>query len=170
MASAELMEIGEVVKPQGLRGRMKARSYIVSGGVLQQLDRVFIRCSEDDSPVLFKLRYIQLKKDVIFLEVDGIEDWNGAVKLVGSQILIPSEQLEALPAGEYYWHDLIGLNVLSEEGCFLGRIETIFPTGSNDVYVCSGGEREILLPAIEEVIRKIDTDQGVMIVRLLEGL
>jgi 16S rRNA processing protein RimM len=65
---------------------------------------------------------------------------------------------------------MIGLKVVTEEGRFLGVIETIFPTGSNDVYVCSGGEREVLLPGIADVIRKIDIDRRMMVVRLLEGL
>jgi 16S rRNA processing protein RimM len=79
-------------------------------------------------------------------------------------------RLRNLPEGEYYWRDIEGLKVITEEGKVLGTIESIFPTGGNDVYVVSGGEREILLPGIAEVIRKIDIDQGVMIVRLLEGL
>jgi 16S rRNA processing protein RimM len=75
-----------------------------------------------------------------------------------------------LPEGEYYWSEIIGLQVLTEEDEILGRIEAVFPTGGNDVYVCRGGGREILLPAIGDVVRKIDTDRGVMVVRLLEGL
>lgn len=66
--------------------------------------------------------------------------------------------------------DLMGLHVVTEEGRFLGRIESIFPTGSNDVYVCAGGEREILLPAISDVILKIDLEKKEMVVRLLPGL
>jgi 16S rRNA processing protein RimM len=60
--------------------------------------------------------------------------------------------------------------VVTEAGEALGRVESIFPTGSNDVYVCRGGDREILLPAIGEVILGIDLEKGVMWVRLLEGL
>jgi 16S rRNA processing protein RimM len=64
----------------------------------------------------------------------------------------------------------MGLQVRTEEGRLLGVIEEILPTGSNDVYVCRGGEREILLPAIADVIREIDTKKGFVTVRLLEGL
>ena len=66
--------------------------------------------------------------------------------------------------------DLIGLRVVTDAGEALGTVESIFPTGSNDVYVCRGGSREILLPAIGDVIREIDLEKGVMVVRLLEGL
>jgi 16S rRNA processing protein RimM len=77
---------------------------------------------------------------------------------------------EKLPEGEYYWRDIIGLDVYDEDDKYIGKIESVFPTGSNDVYVCKGEEREILLPAIADVIRKIDVNHRVMIVRLLEGL
>jgi len=83
--------------------------------------------------------------------------------------LIPGDMLEDLPEGEYFWRDIIGLDVYDEEGKHLGVIESIFPTGSNDVYVCKG-EREILLPAIAEVICHVDIDKRIMTVRLLEGL
>ena len=85
-------------------------------------------------------------------------------------MLIPADKLGDLPEGEYYWRDMIGLKVVTEEGRILGVIEAIFPTGSNDVYVCSGGEREVLLPGIADVIRKIDINRGMMVVRLLQGL
>jgi 16S rRNA processing protein RimM len=65
---------------------------------------------------------------------------------------------------------MIGLKVVTEDGRILGVIDAIFPTGSNDVYVCSGGDREILLPGTADVIRKIDIGRGMMVVRLLEGL
>ena len=66
-----------------------------------------------------------------------------AQTLVGYKVLIPGDMLQELPPGEYYWRDIIGLDVYEEKGKYLGRIESIFPTGSNDVYVCKG-EREIL--------------------------
>ena len=72
--------------------------------------------------------------------------------------------------GEYYWHDIIGLAVITEEGEELGYITSILPTGSNDVYICEGTKGEILLPAIEEVIKSIDIGRGVIIVEMLEGL
>jgi 16S rRNA processing protein RimM len=76
-----------------------------------------------------------------------------------------------LSDGEYYWNEVIGLQVVTEDDRVLGRIETVFPTGSNDVYVCRSPEgREILLPAIVDVVRAIDRERGVMVVRLLKGL
>lgn len=165
----ELLEIGEVVKPQGLRGRMKALSYLDSEDILQGLDEVLIQKAGQPA-ASFKLKNIQRKKNYLLFELDGIHDVDAVLNLVGSRILVPEGRLKKLPEGEYYWRELIGLRVITETGDILGRIESIFPTGSNDVYVCKSDHREILLPAIGEVIREVDIKKGMMVVRLLEGL
>jgi len=84
--------------------------------------------------------------------------------------LLPRNCLQELEEDEYYWHDIIGLNVFSEDGRYLGTIRSIFPTGSNDVYVCQNDDEEILIPAIADVIARIDLAERRMIIRLLKGL
>jgi len=113
---------------------------------------------------------VQPGRGFFILKLGGIEDRDAAAKLVRSSVWMPSEKMKKLPEGEYYWRDIIGLRVVTEEGQSLGRVESVFPTGSNDVYVCRAAEQEILLPATGEVVRKIDTDHGIMVVRLLKGL
>ena len=71
--------------------------------------------------------------------------------LVGCRVFVPVDKLAPLPEGEYYWHELIGMEARTEEGTLLGRIAEIFPTGGHDVYVCRTGSEERLLPAIEPV-------------------
>lgn len=165
----DFIEIGEIVKPQGVRGRMKALSYLESEDVLEGLDALLVR-KAGRAAASYRPRKIEARKNFLFLELEGIDEMDAARKLVGGRILVPSNRLKKLPEGEYYWRDLIGLKVVTDAGEALGTVESIFPTGSNDVYVCRGGSREILLPAIGDVIREIDLEKGVMVVRLLEGL
>jgi 16S rRNA processing protein RimM len=164
----DFLEAGRIVKPCGLKGRIKALSYLESNDILQDLDEVSIkRGMQVDT---FRLKGIRTSGTCFFLDIDGIEDLESATALVGCEVMIPADKLKKLPEDEYYWRDIIGMEVITEEGHFMGRIETILPTGSNDVYVCTGGERELLLPAIAEVVRHIDLEQRRMVVRLLEGL
>jgi 16S rRNA processing protein RimM len=165
----EFFEIGKIVKFCGLTCRLKLRSYLESNDTLQSLNEVYVRQGKDETGP-FKLQGIQIRGKSVFLKMEGVGDIESAETLIGCQVLIPVDKLKKLPEDEYYWRDIIGLRVVTEEGHVLGVIEAILPTGGNDVYVCSGGEREILLPGIAEVIRKIDIDQGIMVVRLLEGL
>jgi 16S rRNA processing protein RimM len=165
----ELIEIGRIVRSHGLEGRLKVLSYLESPEVLHGFSGLFVGRSVPDA-VLFPLVAVQTGKDSFILQLGGIDDRDAAERLRGCFVWMPTDKMQKLPEGEYYWREIIGLQVLTEEDEILGRIEAVFPTGGNDVYVCRGGEREILLPAIGDVIRKIDTDRGVMVVRLLKGL
>jgi 16S rRNA processing protein RimM len=167
--SMDLLEIGKIVKPVGFKGRMKVASYIESPHVLESLQGVFVQRG-DRSPNFYQIKDITVAKKSFSLQLDGIENSDMVEPFVGCHVLISSDKLDPLPEGEYYWRDIIGLEVLTEDGEMLGKIASIIPTGSNDVYVCTGGEREILIPAIEDVIKEIDLSKGIIIVELLEGL
>jgi 16S rRNA processing protein RimM len=165
----ELLEIGRIIRCHGLAGRVKVLSYLESQDILDNLPEVFVGRRVLET-VLFSVDAVQPGREFFILKLSGIDDRDAAAKLVRSSVWMPAEKMNKLSEGEYYWHEIIGLQVVTEEGQALGRIESVFPTGSNDVYICRGGEKEILLPAIGEVVRKIDTDRGIMVVRLLRGL
>lgn len=164
-----LVEIGKVVKSSGLKGRIKVASFCESSELVESLEEVLLG-RKSDNTTLFSVKNIVIKRNFILLDLHGVTTRDISDALIGCYIFVPSDRLKDLPEGEYYWHDIVGLEVITEEGRNLGRIESIVPTGSNDVYVCTGGEREILLPAIADVIKKIDVEKGTMVVRLLEGL
>ena len=165
----DFITIGEIVKTRGLRGCMKVLSFVDTQDVSDELEFVYIQ-DNSGQKILYNLRKIDVSGKFLFIELDAIGDVDLAKTFVGCKIVIPGNMFKELPEGEYYWRDIIGLDVYSEEGKLLGQIESVFPTGSNDVYVCKGGEREILLPAIADVIKSIDIDRRVMNVKLMEGL
>lgn len=169
MEKDDLLEIGEIVRPHGVKGRIKAKSYLVSKDVIDQLDEVFIRRSEEQA-VRFRIKTLQAVRKTLLLEMEGVEDADAAARLVGCQILVSPDKLAKLPDDEYYWHELVGLQVITETAQNLGTIASIIPGENHDVYICAGHEREIMLPAVGEVIRKVDVAAGVMVVRLLKGL
>ena len=168
-SKTDFITIGEVVKTRGLRGCMKVLSFVDTADISAELEFVYVQDNSEQRE-LFSLSKIDISGKFLFIELATIDNVDLAKTFVGSNIVIPRSMLKELPEGEYYWRDIIGLNVYNEEGKLLGRIESVFPTGSNDVYVCKGEEREILLPAIAEVIQFIDIDKKVMKVKLMEGL
>ncbi len=166
----DFLEIGKIVKAHGLKGRVKVLSYLDSGGaMLQSLDEVFISHGKDKG-VSFALKYFQVKGKCFYLDMEGIENIDQAEALLGCSVLVPAAKMGALSEGEYYWQQLIGLEVMTEAGTLIGTLAEIFPTGSNDVFVCRGGAREILLPAIADVVLTVDLEKKIMVVRLPEGL
>jgi len=165
----DLITIGEIVKTRGLRGCMKVVSFVDTQDISAELKFVYIQDNSEQKK-LYNLRKIDISGKFLFIELDSIDDVELAKTFVGCKVVIPGDMFKELPEGEYYWRDIIGLNVYTEEGKLLGQIESVFPTGSNDVYVCKGGDREILLPAIADVIKLIDVDRKIMNVKLIEGL
>ena len=168
-SSERLIEIGRIVRSHGLDGCLKVRSYLETPEVLYDLSELLVGCNVSEAH-RYPLETVGIGKVFFILKLGGIDDRDAADGLRGAPVWMPAEKMGKLPEGEYYWREIIGLQVVTEEGRKLGRIEAVFPTGSNDVYVCREGEREILLPAVDEVVRRIDTGSGVMVVRLLKGL
>ena len=165
----DLFAIGEIVKTRGLRGCLKVLCYVETKNISSDLKFVYIEQTSGQNN-RFEIKKIDISGNVVFIELEGIPDVESAKSFVGRKVFLPENMQEKLPEGEYYWRDIIGLDVYSEDDKYIGKIESVFPTGSNDVYVCKHADREILLPAIADVIRKIDINNRVMIVRLLEGL
>lgn len=167
----KFLEIGKIVKTQGLKGRVKVLSYLqpAEEGQPRSLREVYVS-QGDSGQTRFTVRYFQVKGKCFFLEVEGIDSIEQADPLLGYKVFVPADHLGSLPEDEYYWQQLLGLAVFTEEGEPLGKIERIFPTGSNDVFVCGQGAKEIFLPAIADVVRHVDLAKGIMTVRLLEGL
>jgi 16S rRNA processing protein RimM len=112
----------------------------------------------------------RLSGDRVYLRLEGIADRTAAEALRGAILEVPLSEAVALPPNTFFWHQLIGLEVQTEAGARLGTLVEVLPTGGNDVYVVRDASREILLPAIREVVREVDLERGVMVVSLLPGL
>jgi len=100
----------------------------------------------------------------------GINDPETALKYRGSILGTNKSLLPVLREEEYFYDQLIGLTVCTTEGNVIGKVSEIFETGSNDVYVVNGPDREYLIPAIHDVIKEINLEEGRIIIQLIEGL
>jgi len=102
---------------------------------------------------------------------ERIENVQDAEALVGLEVGVPEDELASLEEGEYYYHQLVGLQVVDERGTFLGRVVGVMETKGHDLYaVDTGTGREFFLPAVDEIIRTIDVSRGIMVVDPPEGL
>lgn len=165
----DLFVFGEIVKTRGLHGCVKVLSFLENQDILDGLDFVHLE-SKSGKQSRHEIKKIDPVGKSIFFELKDISDIDAAGALVGSKLLLPRDLLGVLSEDEYYWSDIIGLEAYTEEGRHLGRIESIFPTGSNDVYVCRGENGELLIPAIADAIVRIDLASRKITVKLLEGL
>ncbi|MCH7745746.1 MAG: 16S rRNA processing protein RimM [Chloroflexi bacterium] len=107
----------------------------------------------------------------ILVKIDTVNDRTKAASLHGKIFSIPQQDIEPLPEGTYYHFQILDIAVWTEEGEYLGELKEILSTGSNDVYVVKDSDKkELLIPALEEVILDVSLADGKMTVRLLEGL
>ena len=97
----------------------------------------------------------------IIAKLAGIDDRDVAATLINIDIAIPRDQLPELGENEFYWTDLEGIMVITIEGVELGKLDYLFETGANDVMVVKG-ERQRLLPYIDQVVKRVDLDAGIM--------
>ena len=110
------------------------------------------------------------RSDNLILKLQGIDTPVAARALAGQELSCKADSAPDLPENEYFHYQLMGLQVITEEGERLGQVAEIIVTGSNDVYVVSGAEGEILLPALSQVVRQVNLESGTMVVRLMDGL
>ncbi len=164
-----LYPIGRVVKPHGVRGKIKVNYFGEDLDGFPSCQKIFI---EDNlgRPEPYEVLEVTPQPPRLILRLKGIERIEETERLIGKEILIRREDLPEPKEGEYYWFEILGMAVETEQGRRIGTVKEIIPTGANDVYVVEGKRGEIFLPATEEVIRNIDRQRRVMRVVRMEGL
>lgn len=162
-------EIGQIVTTNGIKGFVKVNPFTDNIKRYDDLKSIYI---EYKSELLeFKIEEVRYYKNQVILKLEGIDSIEEANKYRNCYLKIKREDAVKLPENTYFIADLIGIQVLDESNNFLGNIVDIFSTGSNDVYVVKNEiGKEILLPAISEVIKQIDIKNSKMVVNLIEGL
>jgi 16S rRNA processing protein RimM len=104
------------------------------------------------------------------MKLEGLNTLEEAEEYREASILIKRDSLSREGDGEYFWHELIGLEVYLSGGEYVGTIRHILPTGSNDIYVVQEGKKEVLIPAVHDVVKEVDLINNRMIISEVEGL
>ena len=166
MPDNDLITIGKIVAPHGVRGDVRILPLTDFPDRFDDLKAAYV----DDVGQL-KLESARQHKKMILLKFSGFNTMNDAERLRGKLIKIGRQDLVKLPAGQYYIFDIIGLAVVTEDGEHLGCITDVLQPGSNDVYVVEQqGKQDLLIPAIKEVVKKIDIAGKQIIVKLQEEM
>lgn len=169
MESNSLILIGRVAATHGIRGQLRITTYSGHFDSLLSTDSVILKePSGKVSSYAVSGAVVHGKK--LLLALAGLSDINTVLHLVGSEIYLRLDQLPETEDGEYYWHDLIGLKVVTAGGETLGVLQSIIETGSNDVYVVKAADRELLIPALDDIVTAIDLSAGIMTVTPVAGL
>jgi 16S rRNA processing protein RimM len=167
------LAIGRINGAHGIRGELKVKVLTADAHRFDGLNRVYLGRDEDNEPVPRSLLGYRVHKGRALLRLEGIEDRSVAEALKGYLVQIPFEEVPPLEEDEYFEHQILGLEVWTTSGEFLGCVSEILYTGANEVYVVNDptqDRRDTLIPAIAEVVQQVDLAAGRLVVQLLEGL
>jgi 16S rRNA processing protein RimM len=164
-----VVRIGEIVSTHGIHGKLRVRYHNEDKKGFLSYKSLLVR-----NPLgrlePFEVTEARIHRKLIIVQLRGLDSIDQAERLVGGSVFVERTSLPELEEDEYYWADLIGLEVTTTEGKSVGEVVRIIPTGANDVLVITAGVEELLVPATEEVIKEVDLVSRRMVISLQEGL
>ena len=165
----QYLEIGQIVNTFGIKGQVKVVPFTNDINRFDELKKIYIVNKSSRKEV--EIEDVKYHKNIVLLKFKGFNKIEDVENFRNAYLEIDREDGKKLEEGEYYIVDLIGLDVISDEGKNLGKLDDIFNTGSNDIYVVKDElGKQLLLPAIKEVIKEVDLENKKITVHLLEGL
>ncbi len=169
MEKSELLVIGKITGAHGIRGAVKIHPFAETEAFFANGRELLVRRPRTGVKA-YRICRVRPHKRLLLTDLEGVCDCTAAEALAGAEIVVRRGELPGLEEGTYYWHDLYGLSVYTPQNHFLGTIEEIIATGSNDVYVVRNAGHEVLVPALATVVLDVDVAAGTMCVDLPEGL
>lgn len=167
--SDDLLLVGAIVAPFGVRGQVKMRSYTDRVDHLRRSIRTVLLGPEHKE---YPLRAVlEHKPGLLVLTLGGVATRDDAEALRGQEVAIRERDAAPLEEGEYFIHQLYGLAVVDEAGAEIGRVRDVLETGANEVLIVARpGQADALIPMIHAVVQDLDIAGGRIVVRLIEGL
>lgn len=166
MTELRRIAIAEVTAPQGIRGEVRAIPLTDFPERFLDLKQVLV----DGIPTA--VESARFHKQFVLIKLAGCNSMSDAEKYRGKLLEVTEDELVPLPEGKYYFFQIIGLKVFTEEGEPIGEVTDVERIGGQDLYVVRpiAGKGQYLIPAAKEVVRQIDLDSGKMVIRPIPGL
>lgn len=163
------LEIGQIINTFGIKGEVKVFPLTDDIKRFDDLETVYVKTKKESQ--LYNIESIKYHKNFVLIKFKEINTVEQAETLRNSYLEVDRAQAIPLNEGEYFIADLIGLEVYSDEGKLIGKVDDIYNTGANDIYVVKDDlGKQTLLPGIKDVIKNVDLEKGQIIVHLIPGL
>ncbi|MCI5969555.1 MAG: ribosome maturation factor RimM [Clostridia bacterium] len=160
------LEIGKIVNTRGLKGEVKVVPWADYPEIFEEINFVY-----DKSENRYLIENVKYQKENVILKLEGIDSVECAQKLKNSILYVRKDTLPDLDSDTFFVADLIGLDVFDENDAFLGKISDVITAGGADVYIIKNeGAKDLLLPALKEVVNEINLDEGFVKVTVPDGL
>ena len=160
--------VGKITQAHGMGGWLKVMPY---SGIPQRFEALRTLYVDTDYGLQgYIVEDVNVQRKDVLLKLRNVDSRDDAQKLGRHDLLVPAEQAIELPENSYFVHDLIGIKVQNETGEDLGHIAEVLTNSGNDIYVVKKGEQELLIPAVEAFVKRVDIQQGRMVVELIDGM
>ncbi|MEE1051604.1 MAG: ribosome maturation factor RimM [Lachnospiraceae bacterium] len=167
----EEFRIGVISSTHGLRGDVKVFPTTDDPARFRDVKEVVLDTGRERRRL--RVRKVSFFKKFVIIGFEGLDRIEDVERMRGADLLVSREDALPLEEGEYYVPDLLGLRVVTEEGTELGRIRDVLFTGANDVYCVQRpgqGQKDLLIPVIEDCIKEVNLEEGYVKVWLMPGL
>ena len=164
----ELLQVGAIIKTHGIRGEVKVYPLTDDVNRFKTLKEVVLEPGSDN--ITLEIEGVKFQKNLVILKFKGYDNINDIEMHVKKGIFVTRDNAVELEEDEYFVADLIGLNVVTDDGEDFGVIKDVLHTGANDVYVIDHDDKDVLVPAIKECILDVSIDDNVMKIHLMKGL
>jgi len=153
----------------GLKGEVKVIPLTDSPDRFSELNYVLL---EDNLSQKLTIERYRVKDNIVIMKFREISSIDEALKLKNRFLVIERERAKKLPEDTYFICDIIGLEVYDLDGRKLGKVKDVLQTGSNDVYICQSyiGKKDLLIPALKDIVKEVNIEQGYMKIKVIEGL
>ncbi len=169
MIKDDTLLIGKIVGVHGMKGCLKVYSFDGSMDLFGPGRQIRFKRGSGEMKT-YTVKEVEPYKKFLRIVFEDLSDRTAAESLVGCELLINRSEMPEPEAGRWYWCDLIGLAVYQVDGAYLGHVENLFETGSNDVLVVKQGDTEILIPVIASIVCDVDLEEKKIKVDLPDGL
>ena len=166
----QFLRVGVITATHALAGEVKVFPTTEDPERFLDLEKVCILDQKGAAAQVLEVERVRFFKQFVIVKFAGLDKIEQVQSLVKKDLYVNREDAIPLEDGEYYIADLIGLKVFDEAGALLGELADVLQTGANDVYIVKNGDKELLIPVIEECIREVDLEKGCVRVHLMEGL
>jgi 16S rRNA processing protein RimM len=177
IAVRDLIAVGSIVKAFGIKGDVIVEPLTDMPERFRSLRHVYLASESsatgvnDSEPVTAEVTAVQIEPRGIRVKFSCAPDRTAAERLVGLLVMIPPEDIVSLPPGTFFVHQLIGFAAVDEQGAHLGTLKDVLHLPAHDVYVIGAeGKEDLLVPAVREFVRRIDTATRTMMIRVIEGM
>jgi 16S rRNA processing protein RimM len=162
----EFLAVGKITGHHGLKGELKLMPY---GGLGEfEWTRVFLLIEGKRSP--FTVKSARRQRGSFIIAFEGFNSREETLAMLGSELSVLASELAELPENEFYYADLIGMEVVTDTGSALGRVTKVIDSGAHDVLEINGPVGEVLVPVAEQFIVNVDRESRKIVVHLIEGL